>query len=82
MQEAGIEEVEEYVPRIQNMVAQYISTRRIIDLCEETLWRPGMQVSKRWWEQEGLYPEEARRLCYGLEHHHPTMITLWYHVGR
>ena len=36
------------------MVAQYISTRPILDLCERSVWRPGAWVSRRWWEQERL----------------------------
>ena len=47
MQEAGLEEVEAYVLRILIMVAQYISMRPILDLCEEALWRPGAWVDNR-----------------------------------
>ena len=36
------------------MVAQYIATRPILDLCERFLQRPGAWVYRRWWEQEGL----------------------------
>ena len=36
------------------MVAQYIVTRPILDLCEEAVQRPGTQFYKSWWEQEGL----------------------------
>ena len=46
MQEVGLEEVEAYVMRRKNMVAQYIATRTIIDLCEEAVWRPRTRVSK------------------------------------
>ena len=54
MREAGLEEVKEYVLRRHNMVAQYISTRTIMKLCEGAVHRPGTRVSKRWWKQEGL----------------------------
>ena len=54
MREAGQEEVEEYITRRQNTVAQYIVTRPIMDLCEEALWRPGTLIYKQWWDQEGL----------------------------
>ena len=47
MQEAGLEEVEEYITRRQNTIAQYIVTRPILDLCEESVRRPGTWVSKR-----------------------------------
>ena len=46
MQEAGLEEVEQYVVRRQNTVAQYITTRLIMDLCEAAVRRPGKRVSK------------------------------------
>ena len=54
MTEAGLQEVETYVSRRQNTVAQYISTRPITDLCLAENWRPGPRVAMRWWEQEGL----------------------------
>ena len=49
-----MEEVEEYITQRQNMVAEYISTRPILDLCEDVERRPGTQFSKWWWDQEGL----------------------------
>ena len=54
MGEAGMEELETYIARRQNMVAQYIATRPILDLCPEAERCPGARVAKRWWEQEGL----------------------------
>ena len=54
MEEAGFEDIGTYIMRRQNMVAQYISTRTIMDLCEQPTQRPGAWVSRRWWEQEGL----------------------------
>ena len=54
MQETGFEEIGGYVLKRQNTVVQYIVTRQILDLCEETVRMPGMWVGKRWWEQEGL----------------------------
>ena len=60
MQEAGFEEMGEYVLKRQNTVAQYIVTRPILDLCEETVRMPGTWVAKRWWEQEGLDLARAR----------------------
>ena len=60
--EEGLEEVEAYVLRRQNTVLRYILTLPIMDLCSEVLRRPGTQVSKRWWVQEGLYLEGVRVL--------------------
>ena len=50
----GLQEVETYVSRCQNTVAQYIETRHIMDLCLVEKQRPGPRVAMRWWEQEGL----------------------------
>ena len=60
MREAGLEEVEEYIAWRQHTVTQYIATRPILDLCEEAKRRPGTQISKRRWEQEGLNLAGAR----------------------
>ena len=46
MQEAWFEDMEEYVLKRQNMVAQYIAMRPIMDLCKETVWMPGTWVGK------------------------------------
>ena len=51
-EKAGFEEMEEYVLKRKNTVAQYIVTRPILDLCEEVVCMPGAWVAKRWWEQE------------------------------
>ena len=54
MVEAGFEGIEKYITRRQNMVAQYIATQPILDLYERSARRPGVRVSRRWWEQAGL----------------------------
>ena len=54
MTESGLDEIGTYITRRQNMVAQYITTRPILDLYERSAWRPGARVSQRWWEQDGL----------------------------
>ena len=54
MAEAGFKGIGTYVTRRQNMVAQYIATRPILDLCERSAQRPGERVYRRWWEQDGL----------------------------
>ena len=42
------------------MIAQYISTRPIMELCERSTRRPGARMSRQWWEQDGLYLEGAK----------------------
>ena len=42
------------------MVAKYLTTRPILNLCIEEEWRPGAWVSKRWWYQSGIDPAGAR----------------------
>ena len=51
MEEAGFEEMGEYVLHRHNTVEQYITTRPILDLCEETVQRSGEGVARRWWDQ-------------------------------
>ena len=60
MAEAGFKEIGVYVTRRQNTVTKYIATRPIMDLCEQSVWRPGAWVYRRWQEKEGLELEEAR----------------------
>ena len=50
----GLEEIGVYIARRQNMVAQYIATRPIIDLCLAEERNPGMRLFKRCWEQLAL----------------------------
>ena len=47
--------------RRQNTVAQYIVTRPILYLCEWSIWRPGVRVSWRWWEQAGIELEGTKK---------------------
>ena len=51
MEDTGFEDMEAYVPKRNNMATQYIEMRTILDLCEETVRRPGVWVARRWWEQ-------------------------------
>ena len=55
MVEAGFEEIFIYITRRHNKIAQYITTRPILDLCERSVWRAVLWVSWWWWYQEGLY---------------------------
>ena len=57
MAEAVLQEVETYVSRRQNTVAQFIVTRPIMHLCLSVERRPGPRVSKWWWEQYWVYVE-------------------------
>ena len=43
------------------MVAQYIATRPILDLCELSDLRRGASVSRRWWEEAGIDLEGAKK---------------------
>ena len=56
----GFLTMEEYVRRHQNTVAQYITTRSLLDLCEGSERDPGARIGMRWWEQEGIDPAGAR----------------------
>ena len=53
MAEAGLQEVETYISRLQNTVTQYIVTRLIMDLFLAAKRMPGPRVATRWREQEG-----------------------------
>ena len=48
MQEAGFEDMGEYVLKRHNTVAQKIATRTNLGLCEETVWMSGEWVAKKW----------------------------------
>ena len=60
MVEEGLQEVETYIFRCLNMVAQFIATRTIMDLCLVVERRPGPRVSNRRWKQDGVYVEGMR----------------------
>ena len=47
---AGSKGIRKYFTRRKNMVTQYIATRPILDLCERSTQRPGVRISKQWWE--------------------------------
>ena len=50
-EEAGFKAMEEYVQIRQNTVTQFVATRSILDLREETVRTPMVQVRMKWWEQ-------------------------------
>ena len=45
---AGLEEVETYVLRRQNIIAQYIVTCSVLELCLEVERSPGAWVMRIW----------------------------------
>ena len=55
MVEAGFEGIGTYITRRQNIATHYIATQTILDLCERSARRPWAWVSRRWWENDGLY---------------------------
>ena len=52
MEEAGFEEMGDYILKRQNTISQYIMTRPILNLCEKTVRRPRNWVARRWRKQE------------------------------
>ena len=52
MKEAGFTEIMKSITNRQNTVAQYIVTRPLLDLCEQTTQSGGGRVSRRWWDQK------------------------------
>ena len=61
MVEAGFMGIRKYITRRHNTFAQYIATRPILNLCEQSARRPRARVSWRWWEQAGLDLEGAKK---------------------
>ena len=61
MTESGFEGIGTYIKRSQNTVAQYIARHPIRDPCECSAKRPGERVSLRWWGQDGIYLEGAKK---------------------
>ena len=58
--EASLQEVENYVSLLLNKVAQFITTRLIMDLCLAAERIPGPWVSRQWWEQDRVDVEGMR----------------------
>ena len=54
MRESLLEDMEVYITRRQNTVAQYIAIQPIPGLCEKLERKPGVRISKSWWEKEGI----------------------------
>ena len=60
MEEAGLIDIRTSIHRRQNMVAQYIATRPLLDLYVGARAREGAKVTLRWWEQAGIDWERLR----------------------
>ena len=60
MKEAGFAGIRKSITNRQNTVAQYIATRPIIDLCEQTTQRGGEKVYRRFWDQTDIRWETAK----------------------
>ena len=43
-----------YIVRLQKTIAQYIAIHNIMDLCLAAERKPGMGLSRRWWEHPTL----------------------------
>ena len=54
LEKVGLDEIGVYIACRQNMVAQYIATCHIMELCLESERKPGLCLSKRWWEKTAL----------------------------
>ena len=54
MKETGLVGIRVSILRRQNTVAQFITTRPILDLCEKATQRPGARVARWWWGQTGI----------------------------
>jgi hypothetical protein len=51
LEEVGMYSIDHYVKKRQNTVADYVTTRPIFDLCQESEWSTGSHSSRRWWDQ-------------------------------
>ena len=60
MKEAGFKDIRTSINARQNMVAQYIATRPLLDLCEGTKQIGGVRVAMRWWDKKGIDWEKAK----------------------
>ena len=60
MKEEGFKDIRTSIINRQNTVAQYITTRPLLDLCEGTNQIGEARVSMRWWYQKGIDWEKAK----------------------
>ena len=55
--------MEVYIQKRQNTVAQYISTKLLLDLCDATKRTQGARVRMWWWEQAGIKMANPREMA-------------------
>ena len=61
-QATGIDTIETYIPKRQNMFVQYIAMQPILDLCMEAERRSGFRIPRQRWEQVGTYLSGLREV--------------------
>ena len=59
--EAGSKGISRYITRSNNTFMQYIVTQPIMNLCGRSYQRPGLGMSRWWWEQAGLDLKGAKK---------------------
>ena len=47
----GLDDIRVYITLLQNTVAHYIATRPIMDFCMAAEQKPGLCLSRLWWDQ-------------------------------
>ena len=67
MTEAGFTTIRKSITNRQNMVAHYIATRPLLDLCEQTTRRGGARVFRRLWDQKGIDWDLAKARAAGTD---------------
>ena len=67
IEEEVFEDIEDYLIKRQNTVAQHIVMQTIMDLCKNTVHMPGSWLAQRWWEQEGVELAGARARAAAAE---------------
>ena len=65
--EAGFETLETYIQQRQNVVAQYIATLLLLDLCKATERKQRAWVGIWWWEQAYIDLEGSREMAATVE---------------
>ena len=63
IQEEGFRDMGEYILKKKNTFTQYIATRPILELCEETVRTTVAWVAKMWHKNEGLYLMVSRAVA-------------------
>ena len=56
-----MEGLQNSIARRQNMVAQYIASQPILELCKRVNRWPGVWVSRQWWKKARIDLEGARK---------------------